>query len=497
MTGFLVTATPPTPNGDLHVGHVAGPYLGADVFTRAQRMLGHTVKYVSGVDDHQTYVVTTAQGLGREPGEFAAHCGADIRETLRVAGIDMDVLRTPDAAYRADVAGFFAELYDKGALARREWVFRYEPDTGRHRLEAFAPGYCRTCLATVCGTVCELCGHPGGPGPLYGEDGTVARTVPILVLPLEDYRERFVRFYTDRRDTVRPHVLRFVTEMLSRPLPDFPITYPADWGIPVTLDGYGGQVFNAWAEMLPGLVRSATDVWRAGSGYELVQFLGYDNTFYFSLAHLALTFAHGGLILPTAIVTNEFYHLDGAKFSTSRRHVIGARDLVVRHGADDARFYLALTNPELQTSDFSDAQFRHTVRTRLHDPLNAIAAALEPLSGRPVPGTAYPLLDGYRDRMRQAYSLPDFSIRRAAETTANLLALLAERTCAEPALGVHGLRAIAVWAAPLVPELAARIAAQYADPHTVPSTTAIRGEAHRPHIRSEHHDTRRHCAEER
>lgn len=482
---FLVTATPPTTNGDLHVGHLSGPYLGADVFSRAQRMLGHTALYASGGDDHQTYVVTTAQRLGLDPVELAARCNEEIRETLALARIDIDAFTSPDDDYRTEVRAFFTGLYRTGELERRTWTFPYCTTTGRFLLEAFATGHCPECLVATCGAICENCGHPNDAGSLLfaSSTGTAAgaattepREVEILVLPLERYRERFTDFYRSHAATMRPHVLRFVEEMLARPLPDFPVTYPAQWGIPAGIDGFEGQVFNVWAEMLPALrVMSETararrtpghhgDVWDADSGFELVQFLGYDNTFYFSLAHLGLSFAHGGLLTPTAIVTNEFYHLEGAKFSTSRRHLIWARDLVGTYGADNVRFHLALDNPEHQTADFTVAGFTTAVRTRLHEPLTALATALAPHTGRPAPvrPDITALLDRYRDRMRRAYTLETFSLRQAAETTANLLALLAARAGEDPALAVEGVRVLAEQAAPLVPDLAAALAARCA-----------------------------------
>ncbi|WP_030869828.1 class I tRNA ligase family protein [Streptomyces sp. NRRL S-37] len=481
---FLVTATPPTTNGDLHVGHLSGPYLGADVFSRAQRMLGHTVLYASGGDDHQTYVVTTAQRLGLDPVELAARCNREITATLELADIGIDAFTSPDDVYRDEIREFFAGLHRAGKLVTRTWTFPYCAETGRYLLEAFATGYCPECLAGTSGAICESCGHPNDVDSLLfaastgAGDGAVTepREVEILVLPLEEYRERFTEFYRRRRATMRPHVLRFVDEMLSRPLPDFPVSYPADWGIPVGIDGFDGQVINVWAEMLPGLRHMAgvararrgpetpSDVWAGDSGFELVQFLGYDNTFYFAFAHLGLAFAHGGLVEPTAIVTNEFYHLDGSKFSTSRRHLIWARDLVGKYGPDNVRFFLALGNPEHQPANFTEAEFLETVRTRLHEPLRALGTALAPHTGRPLPvpeGTEA-LLDRYRDRMRRAYTLETFSMRQAAETTANLLALLAARAAGDPGLAVAGLRVLASRAAPLVPGLASAIEARYA-----------------------------------
>ncbi|MGK5638177.1 class I tRNA ligase family protein [Streptomyces sp. URMC 126] len=485
---FLVTATPPTTNGDLHLGHLAGPYLAADVFSRAQRMLGHTVLYVCGGDDHQTYVVTTAERLGTTPEALAARCTHDIRETLRAARVSVDTFTGPDEPYRARVRGFFRDLYRAGRLVRRTWTFPYDPRTGRHLLEGFATGYCPECLAETCGAICETCGHPNEPGTLLHTAPTGGRPAPaavtsrdvtVLVLPLEDHRARIEAFYARRRSTMRPHVLRFVDEMLARPLPDFPVSYPADWGIPVPVDGFPGQVLNVWAEMLPGLMHMAAtaraghdpegtvpDVWARDSGHELVQFLGYDNTFHFALAHLGLTLAHGGLAEPAAIVTNEFLHLDGAKFSTSRGHLVWARDVLARHGADAVRFHLALTHPEHQPANYTEAEFLTTVEARLHRPLAALHAAADHAGDRPAPPdtATTEVLGRYRDRMLHAYSMETFSLRQAAETTAHLLALLAARAAADPDAARYGLRAVAVWAAPLLPDLAGELRHRYGAP---------------------------------
>jgi len=504
---FVVTATPPTTNGDLHVGHLSGPYLAADVFSRAQRMLGHSVRYVSGGDDHQTYVVTTAQRLGLDPHELAATCNREIRETLQLADVGIDLFATPDQQYRTYVQEFFEGLHRDGKLEPRTWTFPWCEQTQRFLLEAYTSGYCPECFAGTCGAICESCGHPNDVSSLLFGVSTGAapgahtqrRDVQILVLPLENYREQFVDFYARRRSTMRPHVLRFVDEMLARPLPDFPVTYPGDWGVRVPIAGHDGQVFNVWAEMLPGLIHMAgragpEGIWGAGSGREVVQFLGFDNTFYFSFAHLGLAFARGDLLEPTAIVTNEFYSLDGSKFSTSRRHLIWARDLVGKYGPDAVRFYLALDNPEHQVSNFTEAAFLDGVRSRLQEPLEALGAALHPLAGQALsalagndrvpdgrapdgraPDAGERMLAAYRDRMLRAYTLETFSLRQAAESTASLLALLVARVEADPALAVRGMAAVAELAGPLVPGLAARIQARYdlAAPGAVPDLLAL------------------------
>ncbi len=491
---FFVTATPPTTNGDLHVGHLAGPYLNADVFCRAQRQRGNETLYISSGDDNQSYVVTAARSLNTTPEALAAECNKRIRQTLTLADIQMDAFTAPDEEHEGSVRDFFRVLHLQGRLRERTYDFPYSRKTGRCLVEAFASGYCPECLACTSGAICEGCGHPNDVSSLLYPQATGSSDFAleearktILVLPLEGYRTQITEFYARRRRTMRPHVLRFIEEMLATPLPDFPITYPDSWGIDPLIEGLDDQVINVWAEMLPGLYRTANyalrgvargtrqDVHLSDSGYELIQFLGYDNTFYFSLVHLCLALAKGDVVIPTAIITNEFYHLDGSKFSTSRRHLIWARDLVDRYGSDNVRFYLALDNPENQTANFTEQAFLAGVRRRLHAPLRVIAQAIEPLAGRSLAsgGADTQLVKVFRTRMQRAYDLETFSIRQAAETVVALLELLADRAARisagdvdELEVVVYGLGRLArdIW--PLAPKLGSQLAAalQLSDP---------------------------------
>lgn len=434
-------------------------------------MRGDDVLFVSGGDDHQTYVVTTAYRLGREPAELAQSCNDEIKETLRAADVEMDAFTTPNAPYREHIGGFFADLYERGVLETRKWSFPWSPGTSRYLLEAFSAGFCPSCLTPTSGAICEECGHPNDVASLLysyapgtADESLEYRPVEILVLPLEKHRARIRDHFERHSSAMRPHVLRFVKELLAKPLPDFPVTYPADWGVPVPIPGFEDQVVNVWAEMLPGLIWMTDDAvqragiaesgspWDTDSGWELVQFLGFDNTFYFSFAHLALALGHGEILTTQAIVTNEFYLLENTKFSTSRRHLIWARDLVERYGADHVRFYLSLTNPETQQTNFAENEFVDVLRQRLHVPLRRIEEALQvSQSDGSASETAQNIVATYSDGMRRAYELETFSLREAARLTANLLGLIADRCTADPGLALIGLAAIAAETEPLMP----------------------------------------------
>ena len=313
---YIVTATPPTPNGDFHVGHLAGPYLGADLFARFQRMRGNDVVYVSSSDRNQSYVVTTAERLGIAPERLASDCHREMVKTLAAGRISVDAFNAPDTAHCAMVEAFFSKLEARGHVKRKTRRTPYSPGEGRHLFESYLSGFCPTCWAATAGAICETCGHPNDADSLElpaARSGGVIEFVEteVAVLELESFRDRFEAFYAEKRGQWRPHLMEFVEEMLARPLPDYPLTYLSQWGIPAPFPGLEGQVLNVWAEMLPGLMNSTREAckaanqhaekglafWHKDDGAELVQFIGYDNAFFFAFVHLALTWGVGETIL--------------------------------------------------------------------------------------------------------------------------------------------------------------------------------------------------------
>ncbi|MFM9379671.1 class I tRNA ligase family protein [Pseudomonas sp. UV AK001] len=474
---YLVTATPPTTNGDLHVGHLSGPYLAADVFGRAQKLQGHEVLYLSGGDDHQTYVVTRAEKLGVTPHSLAARCNEEIRSTLQAGDIGIDSFNAPDAPYIEAVQAFFSTLEQRAIIRDKTVVFPYSKKQERYLFEAYVSGICPECYSSTAGAICETCGHPNDANtlmfPSFGsavdEQDIEYRSLTIKVLPLEDYRADILAFYQQHNTIMRPHLRAFVDEMMSRPLEDFPVTYPSHWGIRAPFPGCEDQVLNVWAEMLPGLIHmtnttSPDSPWRPDSGYQLVQFMGFDNSYYFSLVHLAMQLAQGDLVTPTAIITNEFFHLENQKFSTSRGHLIWAADLLKDYGADNVRFFLALANPETQTANFSEKEFIEAIQQKLHTPLGQIAEAIARQSpGEMDVSELHVHFLRYAERMTRLYSLETFCLRQAAETTVQLLRLLSEKAHQAPiddrqlAFVSLGLCYISHYAAPLMPAFCERL----------------------------------------
>ncbi|WP_428268665.1 FAD-dependent oxidoreductase [Haliangium sp.] len=380
---IMVTSTPPTPNGDLHLGHLAGPYLGADIYARAQRMRGREVYHVTGIDDFQSYVAGKALRTERPPEQVADHYAARIEAALRAAGVGCDhVTRTRDEAYVARIQGMIARLYREGHVVAKVGEYLVSSGDERCLFEFYVSGLCPHCGAPAGGGCCEECGRPNEgvelvePAATLGtiavdDDGApMRRQVRRLVLPLSRYRER-LRAFVDRA-SMPAHLRALVEVMLEAGLPDVPVTHPHHWGLRCTVPGFEDQVISTWVEMghslLAGIEQCSGRAPSGGPGPHLrtVQFFGFDNGFYYALLYpLLYELAEPGFEAPSEFMCNEFYLLDGLKFSTSRAHAVWVRDLLAREPADLIRFYLAYTRPESGRTSFTGHAYQTFVADEL------------------------------------------------------------------------------------------------------------------------------------
>jgi len=454
----LLLGPNPTPNGGMHLGHIAGPYLTGDVYARYQRARGRQVVFTTGTDDSQTYMVASARRLGTTPAELARTATAEIEQALCAIGISFDGFGPFDEQYRHTVQEFYRELYRRGAFRLRTVRLPYLERTGEYLVEGMIEGDCPNCLTLSRGGLCETCCHPNNYDELVGAYSTVdARDVPgiraatIMVFPLEEYRDRLTAYHEKWAPYWRPHMVAMVREILSRPLPEIPITYPLDWGLPAPFPEVPGQVLNAWLELIPaGMFTTAYaarrlgrdtepgELWRSTANMRLVHVLGFDNSFFFCLPHIALLMAYGGgtdHILPEWIVNNEFYELESDKFSTSRRHVLTPQELLREVPRDLIRLYLALTAPEYQRTTFSRAGLDKVTSGRLVGPWNQLAGVLakavantaDPTAPLPVSPAGRARTAAMLARLDTTYELPTYSLNRAADTILIQIDRLARR----------------------------------------------------------------------
>jgi len=375
MTGTTVyVVPPPTTNGPLHLGHLSGPYLASDIAARAGAERGETVLELGGVDVHQNYVLTRAQKDGVDVEKMVAEYRRRIDDAYELAGIRPDAAVDPqDPAHRAIVANLVNGLVADGTFVMQDVTLHACSDCGRTLHHSYVVGTCSTCGSGASGGSCEGCGGFTSAQDLFGPTCDRCGGAPrafratIPVLRLEDFRDRLVDVWL--RAELGPRVRELVTGYLERELPTIPVAYPTDWGCAGTgplaglrIDVYVDVALSTFATVARALDPAATDlagVRRAWLGVDrLWHFNGIDNAFYFALAWPAVYLAAGATTEQLAgTVVNEFYTLDGSKFSTSRNHAIWTDELLATEDPELVRLFLAWSRPDPVSTDFTHAAY--------------------------------------------------------------------------------------------------------------------------------------------
>ncbi len=378
----FVCSTPPTPNGDLHLGHLSGPYLGADVFVRFQRMNGTRAWHLTGSDDFQSYVMGRARREGVEPADVAARFSAMIAETLRLMEVEPDQYTVTQQAesYQPGFQKFFSRLVATGRIAPRPAPALFDAETGDYLYEVDVSGECPHCGSGTGGDVCEECGEPNTcadiVNPKSGRSAQPPRVEELTrySLPVHEFRD--VVEEHQRLGRVPARLRRLAGRVLARERFDLPVTHQAAWGTPVTEDAVSGQVIWAWPEMLYGFLYGIEalgnrlgEQWEAAApqqDWKIVHFFGYDNAFYHTILFpVLIKLAFPDWQPDIDYHVNEFYLLDGAKFSTSRQHAIWGREILNEHSVDSVRFFVALTRPEGHRTNFTRSAYDSVVRDTL------------------------------------------------------------------------------------------------------------------------------------
>lgn len=365
----LIFSTPPTPNGDLHLGHLSGPYMAADSLSRCLRAAGRPVRHVTGRDDNQTYVMTCGLREGRTPEETADYYDAMIRDTWDKFGIEIDSYVKPSSSVRyAEFVRYGIDrLRKKGLIIAKIEPAAIDVD-GRYLHEAFINGACPYCGESSDGNACEACGRPNNCTDLKGASaklsGTPIRTelVERLYFRLSALSEKLSQYI--KTANMPAHVAALSLDMIEDGLPDICISHPGPWGMDLAIDGFEGHKVYVWFEMAFGYLWGAADLPEActeeilaaaaavyDGRSDIAHCYGFDNAYYHTLlfpaVHMAL-----GLSPARTHVVNELLDLDGKKFSTSRRHLIWGRDFIKTVSRDYARFAVMLNRPESLRENF-------------------------------------------------------------------------------------------------------------------------------------------------
>lgn len=375
-SGVTVIVIPqPTVNGPLHIGHLSGPYLAADIASRAARARGDRVLTLAGVDVHPNYVLTKAENLGMDATEMVARFRGQISRAFELAGIGYDVFLDPEEdKFQRAVTGMLTELVAAGSARLREVTMHVCTDCGRTMHHSYVVGKCPLCGAGANGLSCEPCG--GFTSAELLVDASCARCggglsplrVTVPVLPLEEYRSHLLAEW--QQAELPGRVRAALAHYLTAPLPDYPLAYPTNWGIECTgeLAGlrvdfpaelgfsylYGpAQALDPAADTLAARVAA----WAEVDG--VWHFNGIDNAFYFGILYPAILAAAGiDRPLLRGATVNELYLLDGQKFSTSRNHALWADEFLAEEDRELVRLYLSWDRPDRYESNFTEESYR-------------------------------------------------------------------------------------------------------------------------------------------
>lgn len=379
----LITATPPTPNGDLHLGHLSGPFSAADVLKRSSRLQGQRCYYLTGIDVNQSYVKLKGEKHCVEPLVIANEYGNRMQKTLADTEILPDHWADPSASayHSAFVIKCFKKLYADGYIYLKETLQPYCSCKERFISEAFIRGNCPHCGSESDGNACEACGRPNDCVDLQNSFCKLCGSKPLLrkverfYFKLSLFQSQLSSFISNT--CMSPHLRRLSVSMLQEGLPDIAVSQITDWGIPVPVNGFEDQRIYVWFEMAPGYLSASQELaeneglesweyfWK-GRG-EIVQCFGFDNGYYHALLFPAVFMAFDPDIqLPKSFVVNEFYQLNQKKFSTSRGHAIWGSDFVGTHGADYTKLYLSATRPEDSQSNFELEDFNAFITNVVH-----------------------------------------------------------------------------------------------------------------------------------
>ncbi|MCI8210850.1 hypothetical protein AUC61_15045 [Pseudomonas sp. S25] len=495
MTRFVVTITPPTPNGDLHIGHIAGPFLGADVFTRVQRQRGHDCVLVSYSDDYQSYMLRKGLEQGVDPVELAVRNSDRIEASLAAINIRPDNwMRPQDNAFFADaVREVFDKAREAGVIEFRDASEAYCAGCDVWGYEAFARGLCNYCGAESDASQCENCAQ--APDSML----MTALHCKLCSQPVQwrNSHRAFLKlalFKPALRDRLlnrkwRKPLNNWLVETLEH-LHDWGVTRPGDAGLDLA-EGDSCRV-HTWFMGLAGYMAAFREhaaqigkphlfqqYWQSGQG-TLVHFLGFDCVFSHAVVYPALLSVLDDLDVRQLFMPNQFLKLDGLNLSTSRNHAIWVADLVAQACADSARLYLAAVAPEECEGDFRLQHFQQWRAEVFDDFFPALLEAGARQGGSSwwngMCGPDAGLLEALRLQWIKATQPELFSMKSMAGVLLDVIAI-AKTRLAEGRQVSHFAAFIAVTGQALIPDTAARVAEAFALPLDRVSATILTGSA--------------------
>jgi len=394
---YTVTAALPYANGPLHIGHIAGVYVPADIYVRFLRMSGKDVVFVCGSDEHGAAITLKAKKEGRTPQAIVDEFHGINKDAFRRFGIDFDIYhRTSDSLHHQTAQDFFLKLSEKSAFTEKTTEQYYDAEADQFLADRYITGTCPNCgYEHAYGDQCENCGSTLNPRDLIDPKSTLSGSQPVLkttshwFLPMENH-EGWLRDWIEKgildgeshhnSSEWKKQVIGQCKSWIDGGLQPRAMTRDLDWGVKVPLDGADGKVLYVWLDAPIGYI-SATKAWAEANGKDwepywkgadtkLVHFLAKDNIVFHCIIFPILLKEHGSFVLPDNVPANEFLNLEGRKISTSRDWGVWLHEYLDDFPGkeDELRYVLNAISPEFRDSEFTWEDYR----TRINNELVAI-----------------------------------------------------------------------------------------------------------------------------
>jgi len=371
----LVTCALPYANGPVHIGHLAGVYVPADIYVRYLRLRGEDVLFICGSDEHGVPITIKAREQGCTPQDIVDRYHGIIKDSFARLGINFDIYsRTTSKVHEKNASDFFRKLYDDGAFITRESEQYYDPEAKTFLADRYIVGTCPRCgNPGAYGDQCEKCGSTLSPEELIDPRSKLSGATPVKkktshwYLPLDKYEKWLSEWILDGHKEWKTNVYGQCKSWIDGGLQPRAVSRDLDWGVPVPVEGAEGKVLYVWFDAPIGYISNTQELlpqswekWWKDADTSLIHFIGKDNIVFHCIVFPSMLKAHGGYILPQNVPANEFLNLEGDKISTSRGWAVWAHEYLEDFpGKEDVMRYVLTANaPETKDNDFSWKDFQ-------------------------------------------------------------------------------------------------------------------------------------------
>ncbi len=371
----LITTALPYANGPVHIGHLAGVYVPADIYARYLRLKGEEVLMIGGSDEHGVPITLRAKKEGITPQDVVDRFHGIIKKSFEEFGISFDIYsRTTSETHRQVASDFFRKLYEKGEFIEKVSEQYYDEEAKQFLADRYIVGTCPHCKNEhAYGDQCEACGTSLSPNDLIEPKSAISGSVPVLketkhwYLPLDKHEEWLRQWILEDHKEWKPNVYGQCKSWLDMGLQPRAVSRDLDWGIPVPVEGAEGKVLYVWFDAPIGyisntkeLLSDSWETWWKDPESKIVHFIGKDNIVFHCIVFPAMLKAEGSFCLPENVPSNEFLNLEGDKISTSRNWAVWLHEYLEEFpGKQDVlRYVLTANAPETKDNDFTWKDFQ-------------------------------------------------------------------------------------------------------------------------------------------